>query len=262
MRSLAILPALLAVGALASPVLDTRRLPDSVAAHQHDHLEFHLLRARQRISARDSPAEGMLQELNKLYGESEGQAPSDKWGDQGQPQSQPLPQSQPVVGPQPQPVVHEESVYVTSTYVIHNDQNPSPTAQPKADAPPKVQLKEVQKTKPQDQAQVQQQPAAQVKEVQQPKPQPQAQIQPKPQPVQKEAQVPNPQHTGSGISTDGLPTTFVDGLDTESATYKGLAKLHHDIHRQNHSLNTLEWNDTLAELAKEVATSCKYGHDL
>lgn len=44
--------------------------------------------------------------------------------------------------------------------------------------------------------------------------------------------------------------------------YKGLSSLHHDIHRQNHSLNALSWNDTLFEYAKETATSCIYGHSL
>ena len=55
---------------------------------------------------------------------------------------------------------------------------------------------------------------------------------------------------------------YVDGLDCHSDVFKGLAKLHHDIHRTNHSLSPLAWNDTLFEYAKETAETCVYGHSL
>lgn len=37
---------------------------------------------------------------------------------------------------------------------------------------------------------------------------------------------------------------------------------HHNIHRNNHSAPDVEWDDTLAKYAVEIAASCKYAHDM
>lgn len=61
-------------------------------------------------------------------------------------------------------------------------------------------------------------------------------------------------------STNGLPLTYQANLDTESATYQGLALLNHNVHRANHSVSDLVWNSTLATYAEETAKTCVYNH--
>ncbi|KAL9127231.1 MAG: hypothetical protein Q9217_003848 [Psora testacea] len=298
MRFVAILQPLLVARALASPVLDIRHLPEGVATRRHNHFEFHRLRARDSVAARDTPAEDMLEEMDKSFGESQGTGPSDDWRNpdevivqaqknhkldvstppshhsqpvqenvvyvtttcetNNEPSQQPKPQTQAQgklqtegsTPPSPLPQqVKENVVYVTSTYVIDNQPSQEP--------------------KPQAQAQKQpQQPPA--KQVQQSEPQPEPQSQPeiyqeqtqaKPQPTNQEPAA-SPSPGSSGISTDGLPRTFVPDLEPEDAIYQGLAKLHHDIHRQNHSVRALEWNETLLEYAKETAKSCIFAHSM
>ena len=58
-----------------------------------------------------------------------------------------------------------------------------------------------------------------------------------------------------------LPTTAVPNLDSGSEIYKGLAAQHHNVHRQNHSVPALTWNNTLASYAETIAKSCVYAHD-
>ena len=59
-----------------------------------------------------------------------------------------------------------------------------------------------------------------------------------------------------------LPKTKVAGLTSEDEVYKGLTLLHHNVHRSNHSVPALEWNQTLADFAKESAKTCVWGHNL
>ena len=61
---------------------------------------------------------------------------------------------------------------------------------------------------------------------------------------------------------DDLPKTKVAGLTSEDEVYKGLSLRHHNVHRSNHSVPALEWNQTLADFAKEIAQTCVYDHDL
>ena len=63
---------------------------------------------------------------------------------------------------------------------------------------------------------------------------------------------------GSGIPS--APTDFISSLSPDDQTYKDLVLVHHNIHRANHSLPALEWNDTLYEYAKESAQTCVYQH--
>lgn len=64
----------------------------------------------------------------------------------------------------------------------------------------------------------------------------------------------------STTSTNGLPLTYQPDLDTESATYQGLVLLNHNIHRANHSVPALVYNNTLASYAEEIAKTCIYNH--
>lgn len=63
------------------------------------------------------------------------------------------------------------------------------------------------------------------------------------------------------VNNDNLPTTAVANLDSGSEIYKGLSAQHHNVHRQNHSVPALTWNDTLASYAETIAKSCVYAHD-
>lgn len=70
-----------------------------------------------------------------------------------------------------------------------------------------------------------------------------------------------PVKAAAPADTDNLPKTAVVGLDSGSKIYQGLSLQQHNVHRQNHSVNALTWNDTLAGYAKTVAESCVYAHD-
>jgi len=276
---------------MASPLLEKRSLPEGVAAHQHNHMDFHAHKERD-ISARgDAAAEEFTHELDTLYGGSGwhdggqgGQGGQQNQGQQSQPAPQPQPSAQPPPQqdtqtqtqpqPQPQPAQAKPAV-ITHVVVVEEvetvDQNGNPIGQPhpmdkQVNQPPPSPQPQAQ---PQPQPQQQPKPVVhQVQQQQPPSPQPQPQQQqqqqqPKPQPSGQPQQSQTPQKSNSGpISTNGLPTDYVHNLDPTSDIYKGLAKLHHNIHRANHSTGDLVWNDTLAEYAKETAESCIYGHSL
>ncbi|KAL8814406.1 MAG: hypothetical protein Q9223_006362 [Gallowayella weberi] len=74
-------------------------------------------------------------------------------------------------------------------------------------------------------------------------------------PAQK-AEKPNEQ-TQSVTPTQ--PTS--SGGDVGSEGYKSAVLEHHNIHRANHSADALEWDETLAGYAEQVAKSCVYAHD-
>ncbi|KAL8729243.1 MAG: hypothetical protein Q9166_004864 [cf. Caloplaca sp. 2 TL-2023] len=57
------------------------------------------------------------------------------------------------------------------------------------------------------------------------------------------------------------PQSTSTGGDTGSDSYKSACLDHHNIHRANHSANALEWDDTLAEYAKQTAQTCVWAHD-
>ena len=167
--------------------------------------------------------------------------------------------------PAPEPSTSSSSTSSSSSPPVIE----KPVEKPKEE--PKEAPKDKPKEKPKEQPKIE--PKPQPKE--EPKPEPK--VEPKPEPKiekpkqekPKEPEKPKPQgkpqptehkpeskpQTGGQVNTDGLPTEFVDNLECESDTYKGLAKLHHDIHRLNHSLPVLHWNDTLFEYAKETAGS-------
>lgn len=46
---------------------------------------------------------------------------------------------------------------------------------------------------------------------------------------------------------------------TNSAYINAILR-HHNVHRTNHSANALRWSTGLAEIAREVAQTCIYGH--
>lgn len=66
--------------------------------------------------------------------------------------------------------------------------------------------------------------------------------------------------TKAQSANNNLPTTAVPNLDSASDIYKGLSLQHHNVHRQNHSVSDMAWNETLAGYAEEVAKTCKWGH--
>ena len=49
--------------------------------------------------------------------------------------------------------------------------------------------------------------------------------------------------------------------ETGTEGYKSAVLEHHNIHRANHSASALEWDDTLADYAAQVAKTCVYDHN-
>lgn len=226
----------------------------------------------------DHPAETVLDLLDDLYGDSIGTGPSDDWRELGEGTSSngnPSAGSAPVnVAPAGgiQPPANQlgqtvtrfetEVVWVTAVVEANNaEASRAPPPAPIAPVPPPA----VVNTPPKPAPPAPPAPPVVVVPKPQPKPQPLANlIQPqtvaKPQPTQ--VQPAGSPDQASPVNTNGLPTEFVDNLSCDSPIYQGLSKLHHDIHRTNHSLSPLAWNDTLYEYAKETAQTCVYGHSL
>ena len=230
-----ILPVLCAAGALAGPVINHRNLPNGVAGHQHNHMDFHAHRARD-----DTPADKMMAELESLPG-AQGNLPADNSG--SPPPAQPSAQSNVVyvtappsvttttiqAGAQapPSPAAPPPAKNVVVNNAAPNNDNSNPAVKMKISGPP-----------------VQQQGAPQVQ-----------------QPAASSSQSSQP--TGSPSSGNGMPsapTTFDASMTADDQAYKDLVLVHHNIHRANHSLPALEWNDTLYEFAKQSAQSCIYEH--
>lgn len=44
--------------------------------------------------------------------------------------------------------------------------------------------------------------------------------------------------------------------------FKDIVVMHHNIHRKNHSVPDLSWDQGLADTAKKIAGSCYYAHDM
>ncbi|KAL8996180.1 MAG: hypothetical protein Q9169_004246 [Polycauliona sp. 2 TL-2023] len=59
------------------------------------------------------------------------------------------------------------------------------------------------------------------------------------------------------------PPAQSSGASGEVGTegYKSAVLEHHNIHRSNHSADPLQWDDTLASYAEQVAKKCVYDHD-
>jgi len=260
MRSSDLLSAIFAAGVMATPILDARHLPDEVADQMHHHMDFH------HKGQDNTPAGQMMGELDKLYQESSGRQDPGWTPPPSQPQGQP--QKQPPEQPQKHHEEHpdqphivtahaqaENVVYVTHTYTeIAGQGTPAPQTPPK----PVVHEEHHQKApKPPPVPSATEKPPTTYDSQPAPKPAaPAHKHKHKPQPAA------NKPATPAKPSTDSLPTTFVEGLSTESAVFKGLAALHHNIHRTNHTVRPMTWNHTLYEYAKTTAESCIYGHSL
>ena len=63
----------------------------------------------------------------------------------------------------------------------------------------------------------------------------------------------------SSAPAPSAPASSASGA--EPTSYSGIAVLHHNIHRANHSAPDLAWDDGLASTAGEIAASCVYAHD-
>ncbi|KAL8806896.1 MAG: hypothetical protein Q9182_001025 [Xanthomendoza sp. 2 TL-2023] len=99
------------------------------------------------------------------------------------------------------------------------------------------------------------QKAAEQKAAEQQAPEQKAEVPQNQAPAQK-AEKPNDQ---TQPVTPTQPTS--SGGDVGSEGYKSAVLEHHNIHRANHSADALEWDETLAGYAEQVAKSCVYAHD-
>ena len=62
-------------------------------------------------------------------------------------------------------------------------------------------------------------------------------------------------------ATSSPPQSSGASGETGTEGYKSAVLEHHNIHRANHSASALEWDDSLASYAEEVAKKCVYDHD-
>ncbi|KAI4259649.1 MAG: hypothetical protein L6R42_004473 [Xanthoria sp. 1 TBL-2021] len=88
--------------------------------------------------------------------------------------------------------------------------------------------------------------------------------QPAAQPVAEEAseqKAPEEKAPEEKPATSSPPQSTGASGETGTDGYKSAVLEHHNIHRANHSASDLEWDDTLAQYAEQVAKSCMYDHD-
>ncbi|KAF2772267.1 PR-1-like protein [Teratosphaeria nubilosa] len=57
-------------------------------------------------------------------------------------------------------------------------------------------------------------------------------------------------------------TSAAAGAESSPTTYDGYVTYHHNLHRTNHTVDALAWNQTLADIAGDIANTCVYQHNL
>lgn len=63
--------------------------------------------------------------------------------------------------------------------------------------------------------------------------------------------------------SSAAPVTNTGGVDLPDLgdDYKNQCLYHHNIHRANHSVPALTWSESLADIARQIGSSCRYEHD-
>ncbi|KZF20631.1 PR-1-like protein [Xylona heveae TC161] len=63
-------------------------------------------------------------------------------------------------------------------------------------------------------------------------------------------------------SSSEAPSATVDAVSGSSPSdYASTVLYHHNVHRANHTVSDLQYNDTLADIASQIASSCVYAHN-
>lgn len=200
----------------------TTALAGPIVNHQHNHMEFH------QRNARDTDAERFLNFL-------ESDAPDGA-----------LPTSS-------ANVVAEKVVDAPIVVTTVTEGAPAP---PASTAPASSSPAPVPQQQQPPQPQQSQQANNDVKEKISGPPVAQPQV-----PAAKQPHAPSTSSApSSGNGLPNVPTDYQASLSSDDQTYKDLALFHHNIHRLNHSLPALEWNDTLRDIAKTSAEACVYEH--
>lgn len=79
-----------------------------------------------------------------------------------------------------------------------------------------------------------------------------------------------PSSTYVAPSTSETPSSTYEAPSSSAAssgdaplasTYQEIVKVHHNVHRTNHSAPDIEWDEGLAATAKKIADSCVYAHN-
>ncbi|KAL8844154.1 MAG: hypothetical protein Q9176_001560 [Flavoplaca citrina] len=91
--------------------------------------------------------------------------------------------------------------------------------------------------------------------------QPAAQPQPEPEKAPEQQQAPEQKAPEEKPATSSPPQSSGASGETGTEGYKSAVLEHHNIHRANHSVSALEWDDSLASYAEQVAKKCVYDHD-
>ena len=71
-----------------------------------------------------------------------------------------------------------------------------------------------------------------------------------------------PATTAAPSTTDVASSTVAAPSPPAGTDYASIAVYHHNIHRANHSANPVTWDDGLASIAAEIASSCVYAHNV
>jgi len=72
---------------------------------------------------------------------------------------------------------------------------------------------------------------------------------------------PPPASSSPTASTAALPASSAAPASTGGDTYQNDVLNSHNIHRSNHSAPALTWDDNLASIAAQIASSCIYAHN-
>ena len=249
MRGALLLSFCLAAGTHAGLMFNGKNLPNGVK-HQRTHMDFHKRKMHDQHGDH-SPAEELMEEFENLYSnDMPNGGDFNPFQQESQPQPQPPPPpssstppaTQPSAASPPSETSWENGKEVVTVFVEETqpENPPAPVQNPAPKPAPSPEPKPA--------------PAPAKPEVNGEPKAPQA----KPPPSKPKPATPSPASPLHGMPS--APSDFIEDLDSDSPVYAAIALLHHNIHRTNHSLPLLSWNETLFDLAKQMAQGCVYEH--
>lgn len=71
-----------------------------------------------------------------------------------------------------------------------------------------------------------------------------------------------PPSTSSSSTTSAAAAANTSASSNPDSKYSAPILEQHNLHRNNHSANPIVWDDGLARIAQQIASSCVYAHDL
>lgn len=86
---------------------------------------------------------------------------------------------------------------------------------------------------------------------------------PSPAPVEKPKEYTPPAYSAPAVEEpkETAPSYSAPSTDAAPTDYAGKCVYHHNLHRANHSVADIEWDEGLASIAQAIAESCVYAHN-